>query len=373
MSCKTDITKEQSSELLQTIYIMVSTNIPPYTIVDYVCAAIDIPSVGIPSPEISATNWCLLTCVSSCLYKNTLFTVPSTYTYINKPLTYTCLTSCFPVFPESSSGGGGGAPPPSNSLAEWKAQQEANVLNELEKALEWLEDILKRAFENLGITCASFAFWIAMLAEHCSEITAANISKRIGAAIDWIAKALKSAADWASSVAARAKAAIASLTDGNTTGPVIHLHPTSKQLLAHVQSGMAHVRTVLTDIMKNAGQYIEQAGDFVKDLADRVWDLKEIAFAAASLGSMVSQIVDLIDWTTGRIDETTEAATNVISNLNEKYSDQISNKIKEAVNNENFNGLIENTINNKSLPNKETLIAAAQNSISSNETRGVIT
>ena len=343
-----DITQDQTTEILQTIYVMLSTNVPPYTIVDYVCATVDIPSPNIPAPEVSATNWCLLTCISSCLYRHTYFTQPSTYTYFNKPETYTCLTSCFPIFPgESSSSGGGGAPadsPAAENLDKWNAEHQKNVLDQLKSGIVWLQDILDRAFSNLAITCGSFAVWIAMLAEHYSEVTIANISKKIGAAIDWIAKAIKAGADILNGYATQAKAYLTGATDTNAG----HLHPTLKQLGHATQHAMTSIKGFLTDIMKNAGQYMEQIGDFLKDMADRMWDLKEIAFAAAALAAMIKEIISLIEWTFKRIKEIIKAAKKVIENIKDKYIDQAKNKVKEKVNIEKINGMIEPTSNNKS-------------------------
>jgi len=51
----------------------------------------------IPVPEVSATNWCLLTCISSCAFNNVTFTSDEIYTYIDKTRTYNCMVSCFPL------------------------------------------------------------------------------------------------------------------------------------------------------------------------------------------------------------------------------------------------------------------------------------
>jgi hypothetical protein len=371
MACTNiDVTKEQTAEILQTIYTMISTNYPPYTIVDYVCAAVDISTDGVAAPEISATNWCLLTCVSSCLYKHSLFNAPSTYAYVNKPETYTCVTSCFPQFPmESASSSGGGVPPLSNAaidnLSKWDGEQKKNVMDELEAGINWLKDILKRAFSNMSLTSASFAVWIAMLAEHLAEVTAANFTKKIGAAIDWISKAWKAAKDMANAAIDWAKTALTTKTDNNVDTTWGHF---SKA----VQGALTKVGGFITDMMKNAGQYIEQLGEFLYDSADRLYDLKEIAFAALALGAMLKEIMDLIKWTYDRVKQIIKAALSIIETLKEKYLSQSTNKKAEKIDYMKYAGMIKDTVNNKqSNDGSNGLMATAKGKISTLTNGGV--
>ena len=365
-----DVTKEQTTEILQTIYTMISTNYPPYTIVDYVCAAVDIPTDGVVAPEVSATNWCLLTCVSSCLFRHSLFNAPSTYMYINKPETYTCVTCCFPQFPmESAPSSGGGVPPPSsaaeNNLAKWNDEQKKNVMDELELGINWLKDILKRAFSNMSLTSASFAVWIAMLAEHLAEVTAANITKKIGAAIDWISKAWKTAKDMANAAIDWAMTALTTKTDNN-------VDTTKDHFKKAIQGALTKIGGFITDMMKNAGQYIEQLGEFVYDSADRLYDLKEIAFAALALGAMLKEILDLIKWTYNRIKQIIKAALSVIETLKEKYLSQSANKKAEKVDYMKYAGMIKDTVNNKqSNDGSGGLMATAKGKISALTNSGV--
>jgi hypothetical protein len=287
-----DLSKDQSIAIMQTIQTMITGEYSPSSIVDYVCAECNTPEEG-------DTNYCLVTCVSACVYKYAVFTPPSTYSYNTPAITYACISACFPVFKTSSCSGGGNSSVGrgcSDNVKNNKATQKKNMDGLLNKCNVSLLDQLSRSFTGLAITTASFALGLCMLAEHLSEITLANITKKIGASIDWIAKIWKSIKDMYNSAINWAYTAGESDISGHF-----------KKAL---QDALTTLQGYLTDIMKNIGQYIEQIGEFLYDLADRMWDLKDIAFNYESLAAQMRE-----KFTT--INNIIERQTNAVSNCNE--------------------------------------------------------
>ena len=142
---------------------------------------------------------------------------------------------------------------------------------------------------------------------------------------------------------------------------------TNVPTLGHMIKAINEAATVLGDfittVMDDIGKFIEQTGEFLFDYADKSWDLKEISFATSALGAMIAQIVSLIDWTFNRIDETTLAAEKIKLKTDEKYADQIINKIEEKANIDSFNSLIEDSINNKQMPTTESLTTLAKDNV----------
>lgn len=332
-----DITQEQKDSLLKAISILLSSDYSPQTIINYVCADVGLPVSG-------ETNWCLLTCISSCVYKYTTFINPSSFVYSNKNTIYTCVTDCFPVFPSSNPNMSGGAAPSRTTdienLAKWKAEQIKNVDKETLLAIEWLIDILIRAFIVLAITCESFSNWIAMLATHLTQITLADITKKIGYAIEEIAKAMKKTIDLINASVNLALTSNESQTDEGkaTTG-----HETKA-----AQDALTIICGFFTDIIRDMGRYIEESGEFSFDVADATWDMSEISFASASFGSQVAEINSHIAWTFKRIDETIFTSMKTKEDLNIKYADQIVNKVDQKSNLDSFNSLVENSSSDSS-------------------------
>ncbi len=343
------ITLEEKDRIIPVLSGMIFADIAPSTIVDYICAEINIP-LDEPAPQVSATNWCLLTCISAAVFTTSLFTPPTSYTYVNKPYTYMRALTCFPVFPIEESGGGdggggGGAPPNEaevENLEKWKDEQIHNVELELELGLEWLDDILHRAFLNLSITCASYAVWIAMLVEHMIEVTVATGVKQVGSKIKIVAETLANTADMAAAAADTAAAAVSESTEFIREGSAPpHTHATVKIFLSNVKGAWSGLRNLLTKIVQHIGDAIEQIGQFLHDAADILWDSKEIAFAFASLAAMIHQIMILIEHTFMRIEDIIDAAMHTIETIAEKYAEQIMEKLGEILMIDEFNELIE--------------------------------
>ena len=337
MVCKNiNITPEESSTILVTLSTYIYQDYAPRTIVDYVCAAVDIP-LDMAEPQVSATNWCILTCVSGCVFRTSLFTAPSTYAYINKPLTYMCVTSCFPVasaVPPLSGSGGGGAAPAESPLALWKDAQIVAVEEEEASAIDWLEEMLDHAFVNLALTCASFALWIAMLVEHLIEITFGTLMELIGEAIRIISCIWRNVKDLLMGLLHLVMAGVNIMDDmGNT-------HIKTEQP-SDLQSAWSEITTAFTGIFKCVGEKIEQSGQFIIDWGDIAWDVKQIAFAILSLAAMIKQIYEMIKATFERIVETIEAAYETIKNLIETYDEQILEKLGITAVIDEFNRLVD--------------------------------
>lgn len=332
----TDITIEQSNILLQTITVMVSTNYPPYTIVDYVCAELGIPTEGIPAPEIKDNNWCLLTCISSCIFTNYS---PTIFAYTNKSTIYSNIISCFPVLPEAakacSKGGScaGGRRDCVKNCNKWKTDR----LNDLSKRMTFgttcLSDMLVAAFAVLSIISSTYSFRISMLSEHLMESVIADITKRIGAAIDWISKVWKATKEMID-------AAVNWLyTIGESDIP------------GHFKKAMQDAFTTLqgfiTDNIKNVGQFIEQIGEFLNDLADQNWNLKDIAATMCALGAQISEVFIMVGWTNDRsqqVKANTKACGGVTSS---SVSAQVTNATEYANTIDMYKATVEDTINNQ--------------------------
>jgi len=269
-----EISKEQTYIILQNIYSMLLSSYSPHTIVDYVCSELG-------TPQVNETNYCVIACVSSYIFRYASYstTSPTLYTYKNINTTYTYVTGCFPEFASSecsggnssSSGRGCGA-----ATQNCKDKQNKNMDKLNDACIKSLTNQLSLCFTNISITCSSYAMYLSMLAEHLSEITYSDITKRIGAAIDWIAKIWKSVKDMMNSIVNWSKTA-------GESDPSGHFRKA-------IQDALTTLQGYLTDIMKNAGQYIEQIGEFLYDMTDRIWDLKDIAFNLRSLASMIQDM-----------------------------------------------------------------------------------
>jgi hypothetical protein len=264
------------------------------------------------------------------------------------------MTSCFPVYAVASasqSGGGGGGSPvgsvPINNLNEWKAEQTDNILSMMKTAIDWLLDILDRAFNNMALTIASFAVWILMLTEHLLEITFADAVKKVGEGIKAVAKVFKASQDlpmgW---------------IDVGLSAPTFQddtMDGTTPHLAKNTHGALTKVKGFFTDMTDDIGKYIEQGGEFLNDASDQLWDTKEIGFAAASLGAMLGEFASLIDHTFGRIDETVAAAEKSIADVEAKYAEQLAQAVAEKTGAEQFNAEIQDAVYSKELPSSDII------------------
>ncbi|MDD4110019.1 MAG: hypothetical protein PHS54_00535 [Clostridia bacterium] len=304
-TCNTNISKEQRDSLLYTISAMIYANYPPYTIVNYICT-----ESGAPAP--GEDDWCIVSCVSACVYRYSSFNnTLSSYEYNTPITTYACVSSCFPIFPSSSCSGGESNSAKrgcSGNVKKWKQEHEQDTLKMLGFCNKSLLNSLERTFLNMSLTCQSFAMTIAMFAEHLSEITLADITKKIGAAIAWVAKTYKSIKDFINSIINWAK------TSGEAD--------IAGHFVKAVQDALTTLQGFLTDIIKDIGQYIEQIGEFLYDLADRMWDLKEIAFTIRSLSCMLNEIINTISWTFDRQTQCSKSSKTCTGSCNGTYSAQ---------------------------------------------------
>ena len=310
---RTDISQSKSNSLLRDVYVLISSNYPPQTIVNYVCA-----EVGYPNS--ASNNWCFLNCVSATLFKNVTYTPPNTFAYINKPQTFAKVTNCFPEFPLEAGGLGGGSSsknrPDLETLLREKVQQINDVLNMMNYTKDDLQSLLNDLIANFGNTLTSFLARIAMAAEHLAEIISADITKHIGAAIAWIAKIWKTARDMTDAITNYALTTGESKTDngGSTVG----------HLKKAIQDAMSTLYGFVTDVMKDAGQYMEQVGEFLYDVADQMIDLKDIAFMFHELATMTSHFNFTISWTFNRMLDTLKAQTYGKDSLTGLYDAQSS-------------------------------------------------
>jgi hypothetical protein len=387
-----NVGQSQTEVLIATINEFISVDTAPYTIIEYVSSQLGLPQ-NTPLPIlVSSTNWCLVTCVSACLYENITFTPPETYVYTDKPTTYACVVSCFPVFTPgggaaaggggggggggaagggggaagggggaagggggggTAGGGSGGAAAPAPKSLENLDVSRVSQLDAIEVHKEygeyWLEDVLDRAYIWLGVTIASFGVWIAMLAEHLVEITFADITKKIGEAIQTISKVLKATADRVMAFADKAMTSIEAITQaalppyqlGSINATV---HDAYNHMIRSVQGALTKIQGFFTDDIDNIGSAIEQIGEFLNDAADILWDLKEIAFAFASLAAMIREFELLIDHTYDRLDEVIEAAQKTLDETDVKYLEQLAAKELEIEGLEEFNTFIEDSV-----------------------------
>jgi methyl-accepting chemotaxis protein len=247
-----------------------------------------------------------------------------------------------PTTPAAGGGGGAAAPTPvaADNLAAWQADQIKNVDNQLIDALDWLDDILDRAFLGLAITVASYDAYIEILVLHLSDATKADITKVIGEVIKAISKILKIAVDKAMALKDKALAALTNTTELPNYGPP-HIHFTKKHEVKATHGALTKIQGYFTDDIDNVGKYIEQIGEFLNDVTDIRFDLQEISFSFASLDAQIAEFVSLIDHTFERIDETIVAADTTKEGLLQKYEEQAMNKLNDIAESTGFNDLIE--------------------------------
>jgi hypothetical protein len=300
MACDINLNKEKSDTLKQTLCAMIEAAYSNQTIVDYLCA-----EVGLP--DSNDQEYCLVKCVSSALF-----------TY-NPPVVYAKIDTCFPVFSSSSCTGGDQSKNGrgcSGKASENKAKQCCNVSNMYNSCNNYLLDYLSNLFGNMSIMCASYALGILYIAEHLAEITWADITKKIGASIDWIAKVWKNIKDFINS---------------GINWSYTELE--SDSFVKALQDAMTIIQGFLSDIMKNAGQYIEQIADILYDYADRIYDLKEIAFHLRSLKEELMSIYYVIENTFTRQTEalTSELASKASTSINFDAQVSYTSEMEAAV------------------------------------------
>lgn len=333
----TDITQEQSNTLLQTITVMVSADYPPYTIVDYVCAELGIPTDGVQAPEINNPNWCLLICVSSCIYSRYS---PAVFAYTNKSTLYTCITTCFPTLPEAakttSSGGScaGGRTSCVGNCNKWKADRLTDFAKRYDLSSTCLNDAIIAALAVLAITCSSYSARISILSEHLMEIILADITKKIGSAIDWIAKIYKMFKDMLNSV----------INWGYTAGE----SDITGHFIKATQDALTTLQGYITDNIKNLGQYIEQIGEFLYDLADRTWNMKDISNTVKSLSAMIAEVYIMLGWTNQRQQQVTTNTSKCGGVATSSFTAQAANAQNYANTIDQYKATVADTINSQS-------------------------
>jgi uncharacterized protein YoxC len=247
--------------------------------------------------------------ISSCLYNNTEFIAPSTYTYTDKALTFSCITRAFPLFPRESGGDGGDTvdmlDQDASNIETWKRKHKEKLLNTLSMRLAYLTDLLNSIFDRLGLICENFAIYTSLTTEHLIESIFADITKKIGAAIDWISKIWKNIKDMINAVKNYINTQYEKATDGGSK--------TLGHFKKAIQDALTTLNGYLSDIMKNAGQYIEQVGELLNDLADKLYDIKQIMFTLRSLNAMISEIISATQQTFNQMSEATD---NMLENIN---------------------------------------------------------
>ena len=333
-----DLSDQEISSILLTLSTLIYADTSPYTIVDYLCAEVIMPTDD-PPPQISATNWCLVTCVSACVYNRSTFIPPSAYYYINKPVTYFCVASCFPstLTEETSSSGGGGAAAAAGALEEQMAEQIKAKEDELDYALNWLSDMLDQDFWDLAITIIGFALWIWMLIEHLVEINLGYLIDLIADAIEKIWCVLKEAVEL---ILALFKMMLAAVDIKDDVG---NPHVTTSTPDS-VTDAWKHVKEVFDAFIKCFGKAVQDAGNIIIELADIAWDIKEIIFAILSLVMNISQIWEAIEAIIDRITSEIEAVVDSIRALKENFMQQIMNMLGIQAVIDEFNGLVEDVI-----------------------------
>jgi hypothetical protein len=238
--------------------------------------------------------------------------------------------------------GGGSSGAESNRIGidncnMWKTESVNNLTKRRNYSTSDLMDSISNIFDLLSLACQTYAFKLAMLGEHVLEITIADISKRIGIAIDWISKLWKTIKDMINSNTNMA------LSFG-VGGVVTHIKKT-------FQDALTTIGGFLSDIMKNAGQYIMEVGELLNDLADKMWNLKDIASIVKALSAVVQKVIEIIDWIYSLIDSTIAMATDVAKKfVNDLLSTQVEFKIEFANTVDIYNKSIDETINNRPTP-----------------------
>lgn len=307
-----DLTKDQTTSLLQNIEALLKSNALPQTIVQYVCTELGTPSIN-------ETNYCIIPCVSTCVYSYAVVSgTPPVATYKNVNAVLVCVKQCFPTFSTSSCSGSNTSTKSrgcSKNTKKNKEDQKNNMNKCRGKCLKSLTDQRSRCFSNLGISCSSYATTLSMIAEHLSEVTFANLTKRIGAAIDWIAKIWKAIKDSTNSIINWSKVAGEAVTSSG---------PSPTHLVKAAQDALTTLQGFLTDQLKNIGQYIEQIGQFLHDLADRMWDMKETAFCIRSLSSTINDVLDIVSNINNRQTVANNACNSCISTHSSLYNTQFN-------------------------------------------------
>ncbi len=333
-----DLSDQEISSILLTLSTLIYADTSPYTIVDYLCAEVIMPTDD-PPPQVSATNWCLVTCVSACVYNRSTFIPPSAYYYINKPATYFCVASCFPstLTEEMSSSGGGGAAAAAGHLQAQMDEQIKAKEDELDYALGWLNDMLDQDFTDLAITIAGFAMWIAMLIEHLIEFNIGYLIDLIADAIEKIWCVLKNAIEL---ILALLKMALAAVDIEDDVGNP-HVKTSTPD---SVTDAWKHLKEVFDAFIKCFGKAVQDVGNVIMELADIAWDIKEIIFAILSLAMNINQIWEAIEVIINRITSEIEAVIDSIRALKENFMHEIMGMLGIQAVIDEFNSLVEEVI-----------------------------
>lgn len=333
-----NLSDREISSILLTLSALIYADTSPHTIVNYLCAEVIMPTDD-PPPQISATNWCLVTCVSSCVYKHTTFISPSSYYYINKPATYFCVASCFPstLTEEISSSGGGGSSAAAGNLEKQMEEQIKAKEKELDYALKWLFQMLDQDFIDLAMTLIGFGIYIAILIEHMIEFSLGHLISLIAAAIEKIWCVIKNTIELFQALLKLALASIDIKDDAGNT----HMERTTPDALA---SAKKQVKEVFSALIKCFGKAVQDTADWIMQIADLTKDVKQLLFAILSLWLNIGQIWLAIEAIINRIMWEIEAVLDSIRALKENFMQQIMAMlgIQDVI--DEFNRLVQEVI-----------------------------
>jgi len=353
MACEPDITNEEWTTLYTNISTWVYKPIAPQTIVYSVCDFLDI-SKTIP---VTSTNWCLLTCISSCFFYNTIFYAGTGFE-INQPSTLFCITSCYefeeedaPATTGSSAGGGG-----SDAVDDLKkeldnikvsfAREKDDFDFSLEQTILWYEDIIDRDIIALGIVVASYALWIMHLIEHFGEINIALGIEGIGELIECLVTLLKAITMGAEAANSSIQASIVNTGLGEAAG-VVHLHDNVARAAASAIDAASDAVGEAFESVSGAGSCTATGGNIWGHFGDILFDLKRLSFSLGSLAAQILQHILILYHTYKRIEEAIENTKNAFKNL-KFYADlEITFKEKEIDFRELFNGEVEPTLRDR--------------------------
>ena len=354
MSCTNiDITDSQQQTILAVVSSFITANIAPQSIVWEISGYLDMPKED-PQPPISSTNWCLVSCISSCLFRYSTY-IPLLSSYKYETTIMECVSSCFPITVIESLATSNEAE--TTPMEAAKAAQLASIDNEKDATIKWYKDEIDRAALLMGITVASFALQIAIYAEQAGM-------EEIWAAMQLIGKGISQAASIISTAIGGlfgSDAAKAAAT--NKTIPSDRDVP----LAAVLSEGMVdNVFSETTQVVADAGTTIESAGTIGSSITTIDHDTKNIALLLASLGAQLGEFISFIKEMVKRIIETTTQAAAMKETITEKYDDKIST-IKDMTDQSNtrkgntesatpFEGLTPEIISTKLMATNESIV-----------------
>lgn len=278
-----DLTKEQVDEILATIQDMVEADSDPETVVEYLSS-----ELGFPVED--DDEYCTMRCVSSCLYEFYKDVGDEIYAYVTHEETYAEITECFPVFEIFESGCCKGSVMSrgcSKNTEKAREKSKGDNKNMLSYGLNFLKQKIEKYFALLVAMCISYIESIKIKDKYLVSTVRADITKKIGAAFSWIAKAWKSIKDMYNSAINWVFSAEEAKTDEG--------EKTEGHFKKAIQDALTTVQGYITDMMKDVGDYIEQIGDLLYDYADQVETIGDITFKWKALNDNIQKYVISID------------------------------------------------------------------------------